>query len=153
MKTFSEFLNEISVNTDMVVPSSPAQLRQSGNILPSEDAHSVIPLVMHPRTLDFLKDLGDLDAPPPAAKLLDRFAQQPSDGAPVAVNASNLEVSSLRDYARGLASGSDSMFRGDFGNQVKDDAFRGASFANELLRMLDEGESTASGKMLRQKHI
>jgi hypothetical protein len=146
MKTFSEFLNEIAVNPDLAPPRTGMSFRPATGTIPSDDSHAVIPLVMHPKTLSYLKELGDMGAPPQAARLLRRFADQPSDGAPVAVNASNLEVSTLRDFATRMMSGSDSIFGREFGGEVKDDAIRGMSLANELLRMLERGESAASGK-------
>lgn len=152
MKTFSEFLNEIALNADMVPPRRPPSLRSSGGLAPSGDSGAVIPFVLSPRAISMLDELGDAipEGHAAAMKVLGRLASQPRDGSPVVTYISNLEADSLRSLAREMISDSDGIMGSSMHHSTKDDAFRRVSFANVVLKGVSDGENTASrGKITR----
>lgn len=151
MKTFLEFLNEIAVARGAEPVRRPAGFRSHARIEPSDESHGVIPLVIHPKAMSVLDDLGADHLPdghPFALSALSRLMGQPRDGSPAVTRISNVEADDLRRLARDLVADSDKVMGSPMHPSTKDDAFRWSAFANAILGAVDNGERMASSRKI-----
>lgn len=149
MKTFLEFLNEIAVARSIEPPRTSSGIRQQSRILPSDESHGVIPLVVHPKVLATLDDLGIEHLPDghtPAVAALSRIMGQPRDGSPAVTRISNVEADDIKRLARDLAADSEKIMNSPADPSTKDDAFRWSSFASALLASVENGQRMASSR-------